>query len=269
LRAALEKPRFEAPRALIGPEERLVMNEFSDGTQDESCAEVVRLNWASARSRNAIGAAEAEDLAARLDRHAVTESVGVIVLGMGQTPFCSGWDLRDLNVLRGATEEEARAFFAHGRRLLDSVTNCPQPVIAVVAGAALGFGCSLLSRCDIVLAADDAVFGMPEIRHGFAPATVVPELLTSLSPREVTAWALTGEAVPAARAASTGLVHRTFAPTELESAALQLARTMAGYEPGALRGTKRLLGEAESLPRSERRALGVHAAMAQFGGPGH
>ncbi|MCG2623387.1 enoyl-CoA hydratase/isomerase family protein [Arthrobacter sp. I2-34] len=238
------------------------------GTQEESCAGVVRLNWASARSRNAIGAAEAGGLAARLDHHAVLGSTAVVVLGLGQAPFCSGWNLRDLDELRGATVEETRAFFDHGRRLLDAVSNCPQPVIAVVAGAALGFGCSLLSRCDLVLAADDAVFGVPEIRHGFAPATVIPELLATLGPRETAAWALTGDPVPAARAASAGLVHRTFAPRDLESAALELARTMARYEPGALRGTKRLIRDAEDLPRQERRALGVQAAMAGFGGRG-
>lgn len=241
------------------------MNGVLDGTQEESCAGVARLNWASARSRNAIGAAEAGGLAARLDRHAALDSTAVVVLGLGQTPFCSGWNLRDLDELHGAPEEEVRAFFAHGRRLLDAVSNCPQPVIAVVAGAALGFGCSLLSRCDLVLAADDAVFGVPEIRHGFAPATVIPELLATVGPRETAAWALTGTPVPAARAASAGLVHRTIAATELESAALELARTLAQYEPGALRGTKRLIREAEDLPRQERRALGVQTAMAGFG----
>jgi methylglutaconyl-CoA hydratase len=245
--------------------ERQMVNGFLEKTQEESCG-IVRLNWASARTRNAIGAAEAEGLAAKLARHADTASV--VVLGMGQTPFCSGWNLRDLDDLQGATEEEARAFFAYGRQLLDAVSSCPQPVIAVVSGAALGFGCSLLSRCDIVLAADDAVFGVPEIRHGFAPATVIPELLGSLGPRETAAWALTGDPVPAARAASAGLVHRIFAPTELESAALGLARTLARHDPDALRRTKRLIREAEGLPRQERRALGVQVALAGISGPG-
>ncbi|MGX4695431.1 enoyl-CoA hydratase-related protein [Streptomyces sp. JNUCC 63] len=225
---------------------------------------VAHLRWEAPHTRNAIGRARADELSEELERLAGDDAVAVVTLGLGQRPFCSGWDSRDLAGLAGADEQALAGFFTHGRRLLAALSALPQPTVAAVGGAALGFGAALLSRCDLVLAADDALFGLPEIARGFPPATVAPELLAVMPAREVRAWALSGQAVTAARAAEAGLVHRCCPAEEVDAVAAALAAAMAQYGPEAVRATKRLVGDLAAMPEADRSAFGVRSAVAQF-----
>lgn len=225
---------------------------------------VVRVGWADPASRNAIGSAGAAGIGAALDRAGADPATRVVVLGAGQSPFCSGWDVRDLAGIDTSSPEATAAYFRAGRELLARLADCPVPVVAVVAGAALGFGCSLLAHADVVLAADDARFGLPEIGRGFPPATVAPELLDVLGPRALGVWALTGRRVGADDARAAGLVHDLVPAAELEAEAAAVVASLAGAGGPLLRETKALLRDLAPLDPARRRRHGVAVAVRHF-----
>lgn len=225
---------------------------------------VIRLGWADEASRNAIGRSAAVELYDALGRAAADPATRVVVLGAGQAPFCSGWDVRDLAGLDTSSPETAASYFQAGRTLLTRLADCPVPVVAVVAGVALGFGCSLLAHVDVVVAAEDARFGLPEIGRGFPPATVAPELVDVLGPRELGMWALTGRRVDAAAARSAGLVHDVVPAAQLEDAAADLVAGLAGASGDLLRETKALVRALSAMDQAERRRHGVAVAAHHF-----
>lgn len=232
-------------------------------------AEVVRrgpdafLTWGSERARHAMNAVDADALAGVVEVLAADDTVSSLVLGADHRSFCSGWDLGDLAEIAGADGDRLEEFFRHGRGLLRALDSFPGPVLGVVNGTALGFGLSLLARCDVVLAAETAVFGLPEIRRGFAPATVLPELYGVMDSRELRAWALTGDMVPATRALASGLVQEVVAVDQLSRRVSELVDGWAGASQ-AVHQTKRLLGSFEGMTRLDRRCAGIAAASEHF-----
>jgi enoyl-CoA hydratase/carnithine racemase len=224
---------------------------------------VLSIGWPDKGSRNAVGADVARRIAGQL---ALTENaeVRVVVLGADQAPFCSGWDVRDLAGLDTSRREDVVRYFEAGRELLRAIDACPVPVVTAVSGFALGFGCSILAHSDVVLADADAQFGLPEIKRGFAPATVMPELLEAMDAREIRAWALTGGRYDVHRASSAGLVHRIAPAGQLAAVLTETVADLVGAEPAVLRQTKALLREQQALPLPQRRARGVAAAIDHF-----
>jgi cyclohexa-1,5-dienecarbonyl-CoA hydratase len=134
----------------------------------------------------------------------------------------------------------------------------PQPIVAVVQGAALGGGLELLLGCDLVLASETATFGQPEIKLGvFAPpATVLlPRLIGA---RAATRLLLTGESFDARAAERLGLVHEVVAAGGLEEAAAARVGALLALSGAALRHAKRAIREARDAPVAEAHAR-LHA----------
>jgi methylglutaconyl-CoA hydratase len=120
-------------------------------------------------------------------------------------------------------------------------------VIAAVQGRALAGGCGIATACDIILAAQSAQFGYPEVNIGFVPAMVMAILRRSVSEKAALELVVTGGTVSAARAHELGLVHRVFAdeqfPVEVESYVVKLA----GKSASAVMLSKRLLYNMDSM----------------------
>lgn len=224
---------------------------------------VLPIGWNDPASRNAIGAERARLIGTTLAK-AAEPGVRVVLLGAGQTPFCSGWDVRDLAGLDRSSRDGVRAYFEPGRELMRALAECPVPVVAAVSGVALGFGCSLLAQADLVLADEEAQFGLPEIARGFPPATVMPELLEVMPARAVGAWALTGARHDAQRASMAGLVHRVAPKGSLDALLTDVLTDLTNLDGGVMRAAKALLRSQRDLPLQERRANGVAAAVDLF-----
>lgn len=233
-------------------------------TEPTTAGGILRLTWAHPASRNAIDGVRAAALAADLEAVEGRSDVGVVVLGLGQRPFCSGWDLGSIASLRSLDAPGRRRFFEPGRRLLGALESLPVPAIAAVSGVALGFGCALLAHCDVVVAEEQALFGLPEIRHGFAPATVLPELVGVLGRREALSWALTGEKYGVQRALANGLIHETVPADQLTARAGELAETIAAADTAGS-SVKRLAARLERVDLQDGRGLGVELAVAAMG----
>jgi len=116
--------------------------------------------------------------------------------------------------------------------------------VALVQGGCFGGGTGIISACDVVIAADNALFSITEVRWGLTAAIIIPQLCDSIGVRQVRRYALTGERFGAAEARRIGLVHEVVPPTELESAGAKIVAQLLANAPDAIAETKRLAMES-------------------------
>jgi enoyl-CoA hydratase len=190
-----------------------------------------KLNAISVELRDALTAAIAE--ATSDDR------VRVIVIAGAGRAFCSGYDLSDA---APPTAWEWRDVLARDVAATLAIWSCPKPVIAQVHGYALAGGLELAMACDLIVVADDARLGEPEIRFGSAPVTLLmPFLIGQKRTRELL---LTGDLVDAATAERIGLVNRVVPAADLASSVDELADRLARVPPDVMAPTKLMLNRA-------------------------
>jgi enoyl-CoA hydratase len=181
-----------------------------------------------------------------MDELEADDTVRAVVLTGAGASFCSGFDLQEQATRPPVGVAEWRSVL---RRDFDAIMrfwHSPKPTIAAVRGACLAGGCELALACDITIAAEDAVFGEPELRFG---AGIVVMLLPWLvGPKRAKQIILTGEdKISARRAEAMGLVNEVVpVGTELERA-LEIAADLAVIDPTALRETKRPLNRAYEI----------------------
>jgi enoyl-CoA hydratase/carnithine racemase len=183
--------------------------------------------------RNALSRTMIAEIEAALRHLEADPEARVIVLqGAGDRAFCAGADLKGVGD-RGTTLQ-ARESFGGLARVLEAMARMRAPIIARVHGFALAGGCGLAAGCDIVLAAEDAVFGLPEIKIGLLPLIVMAPILRAVGRKRGMLMILSGEQVSAREAYEMGLVSRLVPRAELDGAVGALACTLAGYSPTAL-----------------------------------
>ncbi len=162
------------------------------------------------------------------------DDVRVVVLtGAGTEAFSAGADLTDPLMEAGvADRHDARGELA---RLFEDLWTLGKPTIARVRGYALAGGFGLCLACDLVVAADDAVFGAPEIGVGLWPYMITVPLVRSMPPRKALELMLTGRRVDAAEAERIGFVTRVVPVAELDGAVAELAASIAARSPAVVR----------------------------------
>jgi len=156
----------------------------------------------------------------------------VVLRGAGERAFCAGADLKGM--FGDSPILEARQQYAGLVGVIERIPRMRTPVIAQVHGYALAGGCGLAAACDLVVASEDAVFGLPEIRLGLLPLIVLAPILRAASPRRVLQMVLTGAEVPAREALGIGLVSEVVPRTELAQRVADLARLVGGLSPAAV-----------------------------------
>jgi len=175
------------------------------------------------------------------------DAVSVIILAGAGRAFCAG---ADTSVPRPLTAENRRNLIRHGDRniaLTKLLGRTDKPIIAAVHGYALGAGCGLAFGSDMVVAAESARFGYPELKAGMA-ATTVTAHAAHLLPRKVAFELLTlCENLLPQRAYELGLVNRVVPDDRLMDEAIAIAEKLAGWNPEFLAQTKRTFQRAASL----------------------
>jgi enoyl-CoA hydratase len=193
---------------------------------------------------NALGRATREAMLRVFDRLEANPDIRCIVLTALGHVFCAGADIKEKQTLSGTDGDYVRA-----NRLTRDVFFClvdsTKPVIAAVNGAALGAGFVLAACCDIILAADTAVFGMPEIDVGQGGGASVLQRI--LPPSKVRRMMLTGERVPATELYRLGAVEECLSADKLVPAAVKLASTIAAKSPTAIRRIRGSFPAVEAL----------------------
>jgi enoyl-CoA hydratase len=194
---------------------------------------VARITLNRPEVRNALSRALLRELADALAAFEADAAARVIVLaGAGEQAFCAGADLKGVGD-RGTTLE-ARESFSGLARLLESIARMRTPVIAQVHGWALAGGCGLAVGCDLVIASDDARFGLPEITVGLLPLIVMAPILRAAARHRAMLLVLSGEPVGADEALAMGLVSRVVPRADLARETTALATRLAGFSPTAL-----------------------------------
>ncbi len=169
----------------------------------------------------------------------------LLLTGAGDKAFVAGADISRMVAM---SPVEGQHFSLEAIKVFRSLELLPIPAIALVNGYALGGGCELALACDFILAADNAVFGQPEVNLGINPGFGGTQRL----PRRVgTGMALelllTGRFVKADEAKAIGLANHVYARDELLPKALELARTIAAKGPLAVRYTKQLVQRGQDM----------------------
>jgi enoyl-CoA hydratase len=186
---------------------------------------------------------ELDELAAGLERDAGARVV--IVTGAGDRAFLAGADITEF---QGQTAVDALGFGQRIQRLYSRIEALPQVTIAAVNGFALGGGCELVQCCDLVLAAEGARFGQPEINLGVIPgAGGTQRLARQVGLHRAKALNLLGEMIDAQEAYRIGLVNRVVPADRLLAEARALAEKLVGKPPVALRLIKEAMNEGYDL----------------------
>ena len=196
---------------------------------------------------NAISTELALALAEAVEPLATDPEVRAVVLtGAGERAFCVGADLKQRAGLDDHGWFVQREAF---RRGFAAVRRCPLPTVAAVSGFALGGGIELALACDLIVAATDATFGLPEVRLGLVPAGGGTQLLARRVGRSAARdLVLTGRRVDAEEARRLGLADRVVPRGEVLAAATALAAEIAGNAPTAVRMAKWALEVGGDLP---------------------
>ncbi|BDU59223.1 enoyl-CoA hydratase [Limnohabitans sp. MORI2] len=197
---------------------------------------VMTLTFNRVDKKNSLTAAMYTALADAVEQAERNPDVRVLVFQGAETVFCAGNDIADF-LNNPPSTQDAPVF-----RLLKNVAAFPKPMLASVAGPAVGIGTTLLFHCDLVYAGDNAVFAMPFVNLGICPEAASSLLAPQMMGYHRAAEALLlGEPFMAEAALEVGLVNRVLPPTEVNSYAQAQARKLAAKPLTSLLETKRLM----------------------------
>ena len=214
--------------------------------QRQGSIEILTINRPEAR--NAVNGAVSKAFAAAFDDLENDDGCNVVIVtGAGDKAFCAGMDLKAF-----AAGEAGDIMGARGGFGGIAQRDFPKPMIAALNGSALAGGCEIMLSCDLVVAVEGAMIGIPEVKRGLLAGAGGLFRLPKRIPRAIALeLALTGDPIDAQRALAIGLINRVVPPAELMTAALALAGTIAENAPLAVRGSKKVMLEAGEVPDAE------------------
>jgi methylglutaconyl-CoA hydratase len=208
--------------------------------------------------RNAFNEALIADLrrwADGLDGMAVRVAV---LSGAGRT-FSAGGDLNWMERASRFSREENIADATALAEMFGTLDRLPVPLIGRIHGAAMGGGAGLAAVCDIVVAAEDAVFSLTEVRLGLVPSVISPYVLAKIGRSPARELFLTGARFGAARAREIGLVHKVVGPEELDGAVQEYVAAILASGPGAVSAAKALIPAVWEADPAEARRMTIEA----------
>lgn len=194
------------------------------------------------KALNALSTEVLEDLEAAVkDVKADDDIYAVIITGAGDKSFVAGADIAEM---KDKTVEEAAQYGAFGNKVFREIETMEKPVIAAINGFALGGGNELAMSCDIRLAADNAVFGQPEVGLGITPGFGGTQRLARIVPVGIAKEIIySGRNIKPEKALAIGLVNAVYPHDELMPAAKKMAAGIAKNAPKAVAASKKAINE--------------------------
>jgi methylglutaconyl-CoA hydratase len=197
--------------------------------------------------RNAIDELTILGLRAAIEGVSRDADVRVVTITGSGPDFCAGMDLV---AMAQPTSDGALEFLEAAERLADlyrALRNCPKPVIAAVQGRALGGGSGLAMACDVILAAESARFGFPEVKIGFVPAIVMSLLRRSVGEKRAFDLLTSGEPVTAQEALDLGIITKVYPDSDFDAAVAAYIAALAAKSGSAIALTKKLLHAIDGM----------------------
>ncbi len=220
-------------------------------------ARIARVTIHNERKLNTLNSALMEEFVRAVESLSSDQSLRAVVLtGAGDKAFVGGADIDEMAALDASTAE---AFITRIHRCCDALRDLPVPVIARIQGYALGGGLELAAACDLRIAADTAILGMPEVKLGMPSvieAALLPPLVGWGRAREML---LLGENFSASEAQAWGLVERVVPKHALDEGVERWIASILAAGPHAVRLQKRLIRTWEDLPLREAVRAGIRA----------
>ena len=186
----------------------------------------------------------------------------LILAGRGQA-FCAGGDLSRMEQASKTTRTKSKREAGRFAKLLYRMHTYPKPLIARVHGAAFAGGMGLVAACDLVVAAEEAEFCLPEVRIGLVPAMISPYIVRAMGEQQARRYVLTGERLAAREAQRLGFVHECVPAAELDAAVERIVSALAKAGPRALAQAKKLLARIAAAPIGPKLAARTAALLAK------
>ena len=206
---------------------------------------VIRLNRPQAL--NALNSALNAELGEAIAAFGADDGIGCILLTGSDKAFAAGADIKEM-----ADQSATGMFMGDFAANWDAAARARKPIVAAVAGFALGGGCELAMQCDLIIAADSAKFGQPEIKLGIIPGIGGTQRLPrAVGKAKAMDLILTGRMMDAAEAESAGLVARVVPAASLMEEAMKLAETIASMSLPAVLAAKEAVNRAFESPLAE------------------
>ncbi len=218
---------------------------------------VARITLNRPEKRNALDNEMIAEIRRALAERAIDEAVRVVLITGAGNDFCAGADLAAIEQLSHGTVMENVADARHLGDLFLEMRRHPRPILAAVRGRALAGGCGIATAADIVLAAESAQFGYPEIKIGFVPAMVMAILRRSVSEKRALELLATGEIIPARTALEIGMINRVFADATFDHEVQSYAEKFATRSSSALALTKSLFYQMDTVAFDAALSAGV------------
>jgi len=206
---------------------------------------IIRLNRLSAL--NALSPALVAELSQAIDAFEADDAISCLLITGNDNAFAAGADIKEM-----AEKSFFNAFIGNFAADWDRAARARKPIVAAVAGFALGGGCELAMHCDVVIAADNAKFGQPEIKLGVIPGIGGTQRLTrAVGKAKAMDLILTGRMMDAAEAERSGLVARVVPAANLMDEAMKVAETIAGMSLPSVLAAKEAVNRAFETPLAE------------------
>jgi enoyl-CoA hydratase len=214
-------------------------------TETKGRVGVIRLN--RPKALNALNSALMAEVNAAVDAFDADNAIGCIVLTGSEKAFAAGADIKEM-----AEKSFIDAYMDDFAGRWDSIARARKPVIAAVVGYALGGGCEIAMMCDMIIAADDAKFGQPEIKLGVIPGIGGTQRLTrAVGKAKAMDLCLTGRMMDAQEAERAGLVARIFPAAELMGEVMKIAETIAAMSLPSVMAAKEAVNRSFETTLSE------------------
>ena len=206
---------------------------------------IIRLNRPNAL--NALNRALIAELTQAIDSFDKDDNIGCLLITGSDKAFAAGADIKEM-----ADKTFIQAYGGNFAADWDRAAHARKPIVAAVAGFALGGGCELAMHCDIIIAADTAKFGQPEIKLGVIPGIGGTQRLTrAVGKAKAMDLVLTGRLMDAAEAERSGLVARVVPAANLMDEAIKVAETIAGMSLPSVMAGKEAVNVAFEVPLAE------------------
>ena len=225
--------------------------------EDQGAVRVLTLNRPT--KLNAMNAELVDTLIGAVRAADLDDSVAVMILTGAGRAFSAGADIS-----RTPETPSPREVIARARRmgaLFRALSESAKPVVAAVHGYALGGGCSLAMSSDLVVAADNAMFGYPELKAGLAATAVAPALVHQIGRKAAFELLTLCENVTAERALALGMINRVVARDDLMNEARRMSEQLSGFNHDALWMTKRTIQRAASMSPLEALDMASDASL--------
>ena len=217
-----------AQAATIAEEEPILLVERAAG--------VATLTLNRPNKFNALSEEMLSELQAALEAVGADETVRVVVLGANGRAFCAGHDLKQMRA--NPEQDYYDRLFAKCSRMMLTLRDIPQPVIAKVQGIATAAGCQLVGACDLAVAAEEARFATSGINVGLFCSTPAVAVSRNIGRKRAFEMLMTGDFIDAETACELGLINRAVPATDLEAAVDELAGKILAKAPVAVRTGK-------------------------------